>query len=100
MLKIERSTTDTVTYRLSGRIEPEDVPELRRLLEVEERCCGMVLDLEDVTLVDREGLAFLGRCEKEGIKFANCPAYVREWLDREQVRRPRGKLGEAPGRNL
>jgi hypothetical protein len=27
---------------------------------------------------------FLRDCEADGMKFENCPAYVREWMDREE----------------
>jgi hypothetical protein len=69
---------------LSGRIEAEDVSELRRLFALEESHQRVILDLEDVTLVDRDGVAFLAHCEGEGIGLENCPAYVREWLQKER----------------
>jgi hypothetical protein len=27
---------------------------------------------------------FLRSCERDGMKLENCPAYVREWMDREE----------------
>jgi hypothetical protein len=27
---------------------------------------------------------FLRECEADGMKLENCPAYVREWIDREK----------------
>ena len=84
MLKIQRSTNGRVVFRLSGRIETEDVAELRRLIGLEKGDHHIALDLRDVTLVDREGVTFLARCEVEGIKLENCPAYVREWLEKER----------------
>jgi hypothetical protein len=27
---------------------------------------------------------FLRGCERDGMKLENCPAYVREWMDREE----------------
>lgn len=91
MLKIQRSTSDNVVFRLSGRMENEDVEELWRLLALERADRHLVLDLEDVTLVDREGVAFLVRCQKDGIRLENCPAYVREWLEKERGQHPRRK---------
>jgi hypothetical protein len=32
--------------------------------------------------VDRETVRFLAACEARGIKLANCPSYVREWIER------------------
>ena len=80
MLKIQRSGNGTVTFRLSGRIELADVDELRRLFDLENLDHHLALDLADVTLVDREALTFLARCEIEGVKLKNCPSYVRQWL--------------------
>jgi hypothetical protein len=37
-----------------------------------------------VRLADRDAVRFLRSCEAEGVKLENCPAYVREWMDREQ----------------
>jgi hypothetical protein len=44
----------------------------------------VILDLIDLKLVDREGVRFLMRCEAEGMKLEHCPAYVREWMEREK----------------
>jgi len=69
-------------YTLSGRMEVEQVPELRELLDRDYR--NIILDLRDVRLADREAVKFLRSCEKDGMKLENCPAYVREWMDREK----------------
>ena len=84
MLKIRRSTNGSVVFRLSGRIDVQDVLELRRLLASENTQHGVALDLENVTLVDRDGIAFLASCEAKGIRLENCPAHVREWLEEER----------------
>jgi hypothetical protein len=84
MLKIERSGNGRVVFTLSGRIEMEDVAELQRLFALEEFERHLVLDLKDVTLVDRDAVKFLARCEADSIKLENCPAYIREWLVSER----------------
>lgn len=91
MLKIQRSQNGKVVFRLSGRIEAEDVAELRRLFALETTGRQLVLDLQDVTIVDRDAVKFLAHCEAENIKIENCPPYVREWIGREsgQKRRQR-----------
>ncbi len=82
MLRIERSSNGKIIFTLSGRIEMEGVVELQRLLGLETVDHHIVLDLRDVTLVDREAVKFLARCETTGIKLKNCPAYVRDWIDK------------------
>jgi anti-anti-sigma regulatory factor len=80
MLKIQRSSDDGVVLSLSGRIENEDVAELQRLLGLEAARQDIALDLQEVTLVHRNAVKFLARCEMERIKLRNCPAYIREWI--------------------
>jgi hypothetical protein len=87
MLKIQRSANGKVMFTLSGRIEAEDVTELQRLLELEPVARHLVLDLEDITLADRDAVTFLMRCEQNGIRLENCPPYIREWIEREKGKR-------------
>ena len=61
-----------------------DVPELQRLLSLEEDGQDIALDLQDVTLIDRDAVKFLARCEEEKVELENCPAYIREWIDAER----------------
>ena len=86
MLKIQRKANGRVLFTLSGRIEAEDIDELRRLLELEDTNRKIALDLRDVTLVDRDGVKFLADCEVNDIELENCPAYIREWIGRESGR--------------
>ena len=44
----------------------------------------MVLDLKDVSVVDRAGVLLLARSEARGATLLNCPSYVREWILRER----------------
>jgi anti-anti-sigma regulatory factor len=83
MLRIVRSIDNgTTVLAVSGRIGSDELPELRRFVE-EEVTRGVVLDLAEVTLVDAEAVRFLMRCETQGVRIARCPAYVREWMARE-----------------
>jgi anti-anti-sigma regulatory factor len=89
MLKIQRSANGRILFRLSGRIEAEDVKELRQLLALETNGQQLVLDLRDVTLVNQAAVNFLASCETDSIKLENCPAYIREWVERVKVRTKR-----------
>jgi hypothetical protein len=90
MLKIQRKTNGGVLFTLSGRIEVEDIDELRRLLELEGTESHIAFDLKDVTLVDRDAIKFLADCEADDIRLENCPPYVRKWIGQESGR-PRRK---------
>jgi anti-anti-sigma regulatory factor len=82
MLKIQRKANAKVLFTLSGRIEAEDIEELRRLFKLEGNGRHIALDMRDVTLVDRDGVKFLKSCEADRITLENCPAYIREWMAR------------------
>jgi anti-anti-sigma regulatory factor len=85
MLKIEHySDGRDAILRLSGRIDSEHLDELKSQIERGGR--RIVLDLEEVKLVDRDVVHFLGLCESKGIELRNCAPYIREWIFREKVR--------------
>lgn len=75
---------DGTIFILCGRIDAKEVPELQRLMAAEGQKY-LVLDLKEVKLIDREALRFLARCKENGIKVENCPAYIREWILREET---------------
>jgi hypothetical protein len=81
MLKIQRSANGRVVFTVSGRMEAEDVKQLRELLALETAGQQLVLDLRDVTLVNQDAVKFLGSCEADSTKLENCPAYVRKWIE-------------------
>jgi len=82
-LRIERiSGGGKTTLRVSGRIAEEHLVEFQA--EVEGLGAGTALDLEHVTLVDVEGVRFLGECEARGIELVHCSLYIREWIARER----------------
>lgn len=82
MLKIQRfASGDSVIFALSGRIETENLTQLEALVTSDLK--RAVLDLKEVNLVSREVVRFLARCEANGVKIQNCPAYIREWIARE-----------------
>src|SRR5258705_3967409 len=84
MLKIQRAMNERVVFTLSGRMDAENVAELKELIESETSCRCIVLELHDLTLVDRDAVRFLERCEANSIKLENCPAYIRQWIARER----------------
>ena len=83
MLKITRFSNGEVVFRLSGRMDAENLNDLEALLNAESGD-GIVLDLKDLTLVDQDVVRFLSHCETGSIEFRNCPAYIREWLNGER----------------
>jgi len=84
MLKIQRIANGQVVFTVSGRMDSENIDELKALFASEAKGRDIVLDLKDLTLVDRDAVRFLERCEADSIKLKNCPAYIREWITRER----------------
>ena len=83
MLRIqELDSGDLVTFVLSGRIQKENLEELKSLVEKHHK--AVILDLEGVKLVDRDAVGFLTSFETDQAKITNCPRYIREWIRREQ----------------
>jgi anti-anti-sigma regulatory factor len=83
MLRIRKSSNGQVIFTLTGRLNAEQVAELKALLNSEAGRRQIVLDLKDLTLVDRDAVRFLKSCEADSIELKNCPAYIREWITRE-----------------
>jgi predicted metal-binding protein len=71
-----------MVFTLSGRIQTEQVAELKGHFDTDYG--NIILDLRDVKLVDRDAVKLLRGCEADGMKLENCPAYIREWMDREE----------------
>jgi len=84
MLRIERAVNGEVVLTVSGRMNAENLAELKTLIESEASARRIVLNIKDLTIVDRDAVRFLAACEADSIKLKNCPAYIREWIARER----------------
>jgi hypothetical protein len=83
--RIETQARERFTvFILSGRIEQPAIAELRRLFELQTDYRDIVVDLKDVSVVDREAMRFFMSCEADGVKLENCTPYIREWMEREK----------------
>ena len=83
MLKITRSLNGEAVFRLSGRMDAENLGDLEALLNAESGD-EIILDLKDLTLVDLDVVRFLRHCETGSIELRNCLAHIREWLNGER----------------
>ena len=70
-----------VVLRLSGRITGDALDVLRTALE-ESRV--VAIDLAEIELVERDAVIVLAAGESNGIELRRCPAFIREWITREQ----------------
>lgn len=78
----EMSDGHTVILRLIGRLEALYVDELRA--EIRRYRRPLVLDLDQVTLVDRCVVRFFIACEADGIELVHCAPYIREWMTNDR----------------
>jgi hypothetical protein len=71
--------------RLSGELRLGHLDQVKAEIE---RCeSPAVLDLEELGLIDLEGVRFLNACEVKGILVLHCSPYIREWMLQERGRR-------------
>ena len=80
-LRIERSKG---RIRLSGELRIAQLEQVKTESELGES--PVVLDLEEVDLIDLEGVRFLNACEAKGIAVLHCSPYIREWMLQERIR--------------
>jgi anti-anti-sigma regulatory factor len=74
MFKIQTWANARVVSTVSGRIEGEDVKELRQMLAFESAGQHLVLDLRHVRLVNEAAVKFLAASEADSLTLENCPA--------------------------
>jgi hypothetical protein len=84
MLRITWDKNGEVVFKVSGRMDVENVGDLKALFGSEGKGRRIVLDLLELTLVDQDAVRFLEGCEADGIELRNCPTYIREWITRER----------------
>jgi hypothetical protein len=82
-LKIERLCENHSTrVRLSGELRDAHLVDLRA--EIDQFGQPSTLDLNEVNVVDIDGIRFLNQCQTEGIDVVNCSPYIREWMRQER----------------
>jgi aryl-alcohol dehydrogenase-like predicted oxidoreductase len=80
-LRIERARAQ---IQLSGDFRSEHVDQVAAEIALCES--PAVLDLEELDLIDVEGVRFLNACEAKGISVLHCSPYIRGWMLRERSR--------------
>ena len=76
--------TREIRIYLSGQLRSEHLDQLKA--EVERGGPSVTLDLEELDLVDVEGVRFLNACEAAGVSILNCSPYITEWMLQERGR--------------
>jgi ABC-type transporter Mla MlaB component len=83
MLKIKRIREEHGTrICLSGELRCSHLIDLH--VEIEQAGQPTTLDLDEVDVVDIDGIRFLNECQVRGIQVVNCSPYIREWMLQEK----------------
>jgi hypothetical protein len=84
-LKLERIKA---RIRLSGELRSAELDQVKA--EIKRGKSNVALDLEEISLVDLDGVRFLNACEAHGIEIMHSPPYIRDWMDQERGRQRAG----------
>jgi hypothetical protein len=67
---------------LSGELQCARLIDLRA--EIQQFGPPATLDLDEVDVIDIDGISFLNECQALGIRIVNCSPYIREWMLQEK----------------
>jgi hypothetical protein len=67
---------------LSGELRCAHLVDLRA--EFEQFGQPAALDLDEVDVIDIDGIRLLNECQALGIQVVNCSPYIREWMLQEK----------------
>lgn len=87
MLKIKRiSEENGIRIHLSGELRCAHLSDLRA--EIEQVPQPVTLDLDEVEVIDIDGVRLLNEYCTRGVQVVNCSRYIREWMLQEKAIRP------------
>jgi hypothetical protein len=67
---------------LAGELRSSNLINVRA--EIEQVGNPAILDMDEVNVVDIDGVRFLNECLERGIEVVNCSPYIREWMLQEK----------------
>jgi ABC-type transporter Mla MlaB component len=71
----------SVTLWLNGKFGEEALPELAQSIsDAKDANQKVLVDLSEVTLVDRKAVQYFSEQASSDVKFINCPIYLRRWI--------------------
>jgi seryl-tRNA(Sec) selenium transferase len=70
-------------FHLSGELRSAHLDDVRA--EIARVALPVILDLEEVNLVDIDGVRWLNACQRQGVRVENCAPYIREWMHQEKL---------------
>lgn len=71
----------SVTLLLNGKFSEDAIPELEQsIADARGAHQRILIDLSEVTLVDRKAVQYISDQAGGDIKLVNCPIYLRRWI--------------------
>ena len=70
---------------LAGELRFAHLADVRA--EIEQVRLPATLDLDEVDVVDLDGVRLLNECQVRGIQVVNCSPYIRQWMLQERQAR-------------
>jgi hypothetical protein len=67
---------------LAGELRSSHLINVRA--EIEQAGNPAILDIDEVNVVDIDGVRFLNECLERGIEVVNCSPYIRQWMLQEK----------------
>ena len=72
---------NSITLLLNGRFSEDALPELEQsIAEARGARKCVVIDLSEVTLVDRKTVQYFSEQAVSDVKLINCPVYLLRWI--------------------
>ena len=80
-MTVVQSAANSVTLAVAGKVNAGALSEIGRLIaDGRQNHKHVVLDLSEVTLLDRAAARFFGETLKQGVSLVNCPLYIQHWI--------------------
>jgi anti-anti-sigma regulatory factor len=76
-----RPSEQLVTILLNGKFSEDSLPALDESIAAARHTKQqVVMDLSEVTLVDRKAVQYLVDQTSQNVRIVNCPVYLRRWI--------------------
>jgi len=71
----------SITLLLNGKFGEDALPELEQSIsQARDTNRRVLIDLSEVTLVDRKAVQYFSEQASQNVKLVNCPIYLRRWI--------------------
>lgn len=78
---ITQPSEQSLTILLNGKFSEDSLPSLDESINAARVANQqVVMDLGEVTLVDRKALEYLVNQASRNVRIVNCPVYLRRWI--------------------